>query len=156
VDKEEYLKWMDEALDRCKKGNISFHLKDIGGIGKSSLLRYWNNSIETAVRLECNQFSDYYSRFDTLAKGVVRIGVRLPRYDIFWHIRKRFVEGIEPAKDTGREWAKDVLMAIPFIGSLASIGSAISAVGKQVAPKFKGKDGLVGKWLQECQRDRST
>ncbi|MFW9967944.1 MAG: hypothetical protein ACFFEA_12395 [Candidatus Thorarchaeota archaeon] len=150
VDREEYIKWMDDALDRCKDGNIILHLRGIGGIGKSSLLRYWNQSIETAVRLDCSQFSDYYSRLDTLAKGVVRIGIKLPRFDIIWHIRKRFVEGVEPAKETGREWAKDVLMAIPFIGSLASIGTAISSIGKQVAPKLKGKYGLVGKWLQEC------
>jgi tetratricopeptide (TPR) repeat protein len=76
------------------------------------------------------------------------LGIQLRRFDVLWHIRKRFVEGVEPAKESGREWAKEVLVAIPFIGSLASIGSAISAVGQKVVPKFKTKYGDVGDWLQ--------
>ncbi|MHA2425926.1 MAG: hypothetical protein ACXAEF_14135, partial [Candidatus Thorarchaeota archaeon] len=150
VDREEYIEWMDEAIVRCKKKSVVLHLKGIGGIGKSSLIRYWYKNVDSAVRLDCEQFSDFYSRLDNLARGVVRTGVNLPRFDILWHIRKRFVEGVEPAKETGREWAKEVLTAIPFIVTLTSIESAISAVGKQVAPKLKGKYGPVGKWLQEC------
>jgi len=67
---------------------------------------------------------------------------------VLWQIRQRFVEGVEPVKEEGREWAKEIAMAIPFIGSLASIGSAISAAGGKVAPKLKSKYGDVAKWLQ--------
>jgi tetratricopeptide (TPR) repeat protein len=59
------------------------------------------------------------------------------------------VEGVEPVKEEGREWAKEIALAIPFIGSLASIGSAITAVGRKVSPKLKGKYSTVGKWLQD-------
>jgi hypothetical protein len=45
--------------------------------------------------------------------------------------------------------AKEVVMAILFIGSLASIGSAINAVSSQVTPKLRGKYSTAGKWLQE-------
>ncbi|MFX1544349.1 MAG: tetratricopeptide repeat protein, partial [Promethearchaeota archaeon] len=69
-------------------------------------------------------------------------------FDVLWQIRLRFVEGLEPVKEEGREWAKEVVMAIPFIGSLASIGSAIGAVGAKVGPKLKGKYGELGEWLQ--------
>ncbi|MFW9788017.1 MAG: hypothetical protein ACFFE2_04745 [Candidatus Thorarchaeota archaeon] len=54
------------------------------------------------------------------------------------------MEGVEPVKEEGRAWAKDVVMAIPFIGSLASIGSALSAIGTKVTPKLKGRYGING------------
>ncbi|MFX0108242.1 MAG: hypothetical protein ACFE7R_08165, partial [Candidatus Hodarchaeota archaeon] len=149
VDREEYLKWMDKALVRCKKKSVVLHLKGIGGIGKSSLLKYWIRTKEKTVRVDCEQHSAFYDRLNVIAKGVVLHGVNLQRFDVLWQIRQRFVEGVEPVREEGREWAKDVVMAIPFIGSLASIGTAISAVGSKVTPKLKGKYSTIGKWLQE-------
>ncbi|MHA2425574.1 MAG: tetratricopeptide repeat protein [Candidatus Thorarchaeota archaeon] len=150
VDREEYIEWMVEALKRCKKKAVIMHLQGIGGIGKSSLLDYWTNTIDLTIRLDCEQHSEFYDRLNALAKGAVFLGIRLERFDILWQIRQRFVEGVEPVKDDGREWAKEIVMAIPFIGSLASIGSAINAIGKKVTPKLKGKYGKIGKWLQDC------
>ena len=149
VDREEYIEWMDEALVRCKKRSVVLHLKGIGGIGKSSLLNHWVNTHEKSIRLDCYQYSDFFQRLNILAKGAVLQGKKLQRFDILWQIRQRFVEGVEPVKEEGREWAKEVVMAIPFIGSLASIGSAINAVSSKVTPKLKGKYGMIGKWLQE-------
>ncbi|MHA1959552.1 MAG: tetratricopeptide repeat protein [Candidatus Thorarchaeota archaeon] len=149
VDREQYLEWMDEALKRCKDKSVVLHLRGIGGIGKSSLLNYWTSTIDSTVRLDCQQYIEFYSRLDILARGAVRVGLNLRRFDILWHIRKRFVEGVEPAAEKGREWAKEILASIPFIGSLASIGSAIKSIGDSVAPKLRGKYGEVGHWLQE-------
>ena len=59
------------------------------------------------------------------------------------------MEGVEPVREEGREWAKEVVIAIPFIGSLVSIGSTISAVGSKVTPKLKGKYSTIRKWLQD-------
>ncbi|UCE11708.1 MAG: tetratricopeptide repeat protein [Candidatus Thorarchaeota archaeon] len=148
VDREEYIDWMDQALQRCKKKSVVLHIRGIGGIGKSSLMEYWRRSIDSTIRLDCEQHTEFFSRLDTLARAVVRLGIQLRRFDTLWHIRKRFFEGVEPAKEPGREWAKEVLVAIPFIGSLASIASAITAVGQKVAPKFKSKYGDVANWLQ--------
>ncbi len=149
VDREEHIEWMNNALERCKTESVVLHLKGIGGIGKSSLLNHWVNTHEKTVRLDCYQYSDFFQRLNILAKGAVVQGIKLQRFDILWQIRQRFVEGVEPVKEEGRTWAKEVVMAIPFIGSLASIGSAISAVGSKVTPKLKGKYGAIGKWLQE-------
>ncbi|UCE11742.1 MAG: ATP-binding protein [Candidatus Thorarchaeota archaeon] len=148
VGREEYLDWMDDALERCKEKSVVLHLRGIGGIGKSSLLDHWTSTIESTIRLDCEQYTDFFDRLNVLAKGAVVLGARLPRFDILWQIRQRFVEGVEPVKESGREWAKDVVMAIPFIGSMAAIGSAIGAVGAKVAPKLKGKYGDLGGWLQ--------
>ena len=149
VDREEHIEWMNNALERCKKKSVVLHLKGIGGIGKSSLLTHWVNTHEKTIRLDCEQYSEFYQRLNMLAKGAVLKGVKLQRFDILWQIRQRFVEGVEPVREEGREWAKEVIMAIPFIGSLASIGSAINAVSAKVTPKLKGKYGTIGKWLQE-------
>jgi tetratricopeptide (TPR) repeat protein len=149
VDREEHIEWMNEALERCRKESVVLHLKGIGGIGKSSLLNHWVNTHEKAIRLDCEQYTEFYQRLNMLAKGAVLQGLKLNRFDILWQIRQRFIEGVEPVKEEGRQWAKEVVMAIPFIGSLASIGSAISAVGSKVTPKLKGKYGTVGKWLQD-------
>ena len=149
VDREEHIEWMNKALERCKKKSVVLHLKGIGGIGKSSLLNHWINTHEKTIRLDCEQYTEFYQRLNMLAKGAVLQGVKLQRFDILWQIRQRFVEGVEPVREEGRQWAKEVVMAIPFIGSLASIGSAITAVGSKVTPKLKGKYGAIGKWLQE-------
>ncbi len=149
VDREEYIQWMNDALKRCKTQSVILHLQGIGGIGKSSLLNYWTRNYTYTIRLDCQQYTEFYSRLDILAKGAVQVGVLLKRFDILWHIRKRFVEGVEPATEKGRDWAKEVLVAIPFIGSLASIGSAIKAVSDNVAPKLRKKYGDVGQWLQD-------
>ncbi len=149
VDREEHIEWMNDALERCKDKSVVLHLKGIGGIGKSSLLNHWVNTHEKTIRLDCEQYSEFYQRLNMLAKGVVLQGVKLQRFDILWQIRQRFVEGVEPVREEGREWAKEVVMLIPFVGTLASIGSAISAVGTKVTPKLKGKYSTVGKWLQE-------
>ena len=148
VDREVYLDWMSEALKRCKEKAVVLHLRGIGGIGKSSLLDHWTSTIDTTIRLDCLQYQDFYSRLNVLAKGATLLGVRLQIFDVLWQIRQRFVEGVEPVKEAGREWAKEIAMAIPFIGSLASIGSAIGAVGTKVAPKLKGKYGTLGTWLE--------
>jgi tetratricopeptide (TPR) repeat protein len=149
VDREEYIEWMNEALQRCKKKSVVLHLKGIGGIGKSSLLKHWIKTKEKTVRVDCEQHTTFYDRLNIIAKGAILHGVSLQRFDILWQIRQRFVEGVEPVKEEGREWAKDIVMAIPFIGSLATIGSAITAIGSKVTPKLKGKYSIVGKWLQE-------
>jgi tetratricopeptide (TPR) repeat protein len=149
VDREEFIEWMDDALIRCKKKSVVLHLKGIGGIGKSSLLNHWVNTHEKSIRLDCEHYTEFYDRLNVLAKGTVLQGVNLQRFDVIWQIRQRFVEGVEPVKEEGREWAKEIAMAIPFIGSLASIGGALSAVGKKVTPKLKGKYSTVGKWLQD-------
>ena len=148
VDREEYLNWMAEALERCKEQSVVLHLRGIGGIGKSSLLDYWKSTIHETIRLDCEQYADFYGRLNVVAKGAVLLGVNLRRFDVLWQIRQRFVEGVEPVKEKGREWAKEVVMAIPFIGSLASIGSAIGAIGAKVSPKLKGRYGELGEWLQ--------
>ncbi|MFX1472492.1 MAG: tetratricopeptide repeat protein [Promethearchaeota archaeon] len=149
VDREEYLEWMDGALKRCKDKPVVLHLRGIGGIGKSSLLDYWTNNIDSTIRLDCQQYSEFYARLNILAKGAVLLGIGLPRFDVLWQIRQRFVEGVEPVREEGREWAKELVTLVPFIGSLASIGSAIKAVGTKVTPKLTGKYSSLGKWLQE-------
>ncbi|MHA2159439.1 MAG: tetratricopeptide repeat protein [Candidatus Thorarchaeota archaeon] len=149
VDREEYIDWMNEALVRCKEKAVVLHLKGIGGIGKSSLLKHWVQTNERTIRVDCEHHSEFYDRLNVLSKGLVLQGVNLQRFDVLWQIRQRFVEGVEPVKEEGREWAKEIAMAIPFIGSLASIGGALGAVGKKVTPKLKGKYGTIGKWLQD-------
>ncbi|MFW9963544.1 MAG: tetratricopeptide repeat protein, partial [Candidatus Sifarchaeia archaeon] len=149
VNREEHLEWMKNALRRCRNKSVVLHLKGIGGIGKSSLLDYWTSTIVSNVRVDCEQYSEFFDRLNVLAKGVVLQGVNLQRFDVLWQIRQRFVEGVEPVREAGRQWAKDVFLAIPFIGTLTIIGTALTAISSKVTPKLKGKFSTVGKWLEE-------
>ncbi|MFX1270637.1 MAG: tetratricopeptide repeat protein [Promethearchaeota archaeon] len=144
---------MTEALRRCKEKSVVLHLRGIGGIGKSSLLEHWKKTVETTIVLDCQQYTEFYDRLNVLAKGAVLLGIPLQRFDVLWQIRQRFVQGVEPVKESGREWAEDVISAIPFIGSLVSIGIAIRSVSAKVAPKLKERYGAVGKWLQDTLGD---
>ncbi|MFX1369793.1 MAG: hypothetical protein ACFFAY_14450, partial [Promethearchaeota archaeon] len=62
VGREEYLQWMDEALERCKEKSVVLHLRGIGGIGKSSLLDYWKRTVADTIPLDCQQHNEFYSR----------------------------------------------------------------------------------------------
>ncbi|MHA2424808.1 MAG: tetratricopeptide repeat protein, partial [Candidatus Thorarchaeota archaeon] len=148
VDREEYLEWMDGALEKCSQETVVLNLCGIGGIGKSSLLDYWTRNLESTIKLDCNQHTEFYKRLNVLAKGARLQGVKLSRFDILWNIRQRFVEGVEPVKDKDRAAAREVLALIPFVGTIANIGSALSAVGSKVTPKFRTKFGEVGSWLE--------
>jgi tetratricopeptide (TPR) repeat protein len=148
VDRVEYLDWMEDAIQRCREKSVILHIRGIGGIGKSALLEHWHETHDGTILLDCDRVTSFFDRLDALAKAAVRLGIRLSRYDILWHIRQRFIMGVEPAKETGRQWAKEILQPIPFIGSLASIGVAITAVGAKLSPKLAGRFGNVGGWLQ--------
>jgi tetratricopeptide (TPR) repeat protein len=148
VDREKHLSWMSEALLRCKEKSIVLHLSGIGGIGKSSLLEHWHSTIERSIILDCSHITDFFGRLDTIAKGAVRLGISLGRFDVLWSIRQRFVQGIEPAKEEGRAWAMEVLAPLPFIGSLTAIGTALKAISQKLSPKLMGKYGSLGSWLQ--------
>ncbi len=148
VDRVEYLQWMEDSIQRCGKEPVVLHIRGIGGIGKSALLENWHDIHDNTVFLDCDRVTNFFDRLDALAKATVRMGIQLSRYDILWHIRQRFIMGVEPAKETGREWAKDLLQPIPFIGSLASIGAAITTVGAKLSPRLTGRFGTVGNWLQ--------
>jgi hypothetical protein len=148
VDRVEHLEWMEEALKRCSERSVLLHIRGIGGIGKSSLLEQWHDTHDGTILLDCDRVTSFFDRLDSLAKAAVRLGIRLSRYDILWHIRQRFIMGVEPAKEKGREWARDLLQPIPFIGSLASIGAAITTAGAKLSPKLTGRFGEVGSWLQ--------
>ncbi|MFX1369792.1 MAG: tetratricopeptide repeat protein [Promethearchaeota archaeon] len=148
VGREDYIEWMNKALQRCKDKSVVMHLRGIGGIGKSSLLDYWTRTIDTTIRLDCDQYIDFYSRLNMIAKGAMRLGIELKRFDILWKIRQRFVEGVEPAKEKDRTAEREILSLIPFVGTLAGIGAALTAIGAKVTPKLRGKFGDVGSWLK--------
>ncbi|MFX1474231.1 MAG: tetratricopeptide repeat protein [Promethearchaeota archaeon] len=149
VDREDYLDWMTKALQRCKDQSVILHLRGIGGIGKTALLNHWKRSIERAIFLDCSRVTDFYDRLDALAKGAVRLGIKLRRFDLLWSIRLRFVMGVEPAKEPGRSWAFDIIKPLPFIGSMVNIGKAIRAVGMKLSPRLKRRFGDVASWLRE-------
>lgn len=60
VDREEYLDWMTEALERCKERSVVLHLRGIGGIGKSSLLDHWKSTVDETIYLDCERHTKFY------------------------------------------------------------------------------------------------
>ncbi|MFW9956258.1 MAG: tetratricopeptide repeat protein [Candidatus Thorarchaeota archaeon] len=150
VDRVEYLDWMENALERCKKESVVLHLRGIGGIGKSSLIEHWNNSVDKGIILDFIKVSDFYDRLNVLAKGASRLGIQLKRYDILWHIRQRLVKGIEPPKERERGWVLEVLAPIDAILPVGVLGisKAINVVGKKLKPILTGKLDELGNWLK--------
>ncbi|MFX1245431.1 MAG: tetratricopeptide repeat protein [Promethearchaeota archaeon] len=148
VDREEPLKWMTNALTRCQAQSVVLHIRGIGGIGKTALLDHWHHSIETSIMLDCELITNFFDRLDAISKSAVRLGIRLRRFDLLWSIRLRFIQGIEPAKEPGRDWVFDVISPLPFIGSLVNIGKAIHTIGGKLSPRIKRRFGDVADWLQ--------
>jgi tetratricopeptide (TPR) repeat protein len=149
VDREEHLDWMTQALNRCKDQSVVLHLRGIGGIGKTALIEHWKRSVEESIFLDCSRVTEFYDRLDELAKGAVRVGIRLPRFDFLWSVRLRFVKGVEPVKEPGRSWAFDVIKPLPFIGNMVSISKAIRAVGIKLSSRLKKRFGDVAGWLRK-------
>jgi tetratricopeptide (TPR) repeat protein len=148
VDRERYLEWMNDALNRVEKESVVLHLRGIGGIGKTALIEYWKNSVEKSILLDCGHVIDYYDRLDSIAREAVHLGLRLRRFDLLWSVRLRFVKGVEPASEPGRVWALDVIRPLPFIGSLVGIAKAIQTVSAKLTPILKRRFGDVATWLQ--------
>ena len=82
VDREEYLQWMDEAQKRCMQKSVVMNLRGIGGIGKSSLLDYWTRNLQNIIRLNCDQYPEFYTRLNIIAKSASQLGIKLNRFDI--------------------------------------------------------------------------
>jgi tetratricopeptide (TPR) repeat protein len=139
---------MKAALDRCKTERALLFIHGIGGIGKSAIFRYWESSVTTSIFVDCGTHVDFFERIDAVAKGAQRLGIKLRRYDVLWHLRQRFVKGVEPARGSSRGWALEILSAVPFIGTLGNIGKAIQEIGKDLGPRIKGKLGDVGSWFR--------
>jgi tetratricopeptide (TPR) repeat protein len=148
VDREEYLQWMDDAQKRCGNQSVVMNLRGIGGIGKTSLLDYWSRTLQNTIRLNCDQYTDFYSRLNIISKRASQLGVKLSRFDVLWNIRQRFVEGVEPVKEKGQDAIREIMSLIPFVGTLASIGTALSVVSDKVKPRIRTKFGEVGSWLE--------
>ena len=148
VDREEYLQWMVDAQNRCGHQSVVLNLRGIGGIGKSSLLDHWSRNLENTIRLDCDQYLEFYTRLNVIAKNASQLGVKLNRFDVLWNIRQRFVEGVEPVKGKGSDAIREIMTLIPFVGTLANIGTALSLVGDKVKPKLRTKFGDVGSWLE--------
>jgi tetratricopeptide (TPR) repeat protein len=148
VDRKEYINWMENALDRCKKKSMILHIRGIGGIGKSSLIEYWRNSDTSSILLDCSIISDFYDRLDCLAKGAIRLGIELHRFNFLWHIRQRVVKGVEPGKEDGPGWVIEVLAGIPGTGEIISFGKAIKTIGEKLKPIISRRLSDLGAWLQ--------
>ncbi len=148
VDRESYVNWMSDALSRCKEKSIVLHLRGIGGIGKTSLFEQWRSQVDNTILLDCRRVVNLFDRLDALAKGATWLGIRLPRFDLLWTIRLRFVKGLQPTQETGRGWAFDLAKALPFVGSMVNISKAIQVVGAKLRPHLKRRFGTVAEWLQ--------
>ncbi len=118
MDREEYLEWMANAMERCKERSVVLHHRGIRGIGKSSLLDHWKSTIDETIHLDCERHTELYDCLNVIAKGAIHLGVNLRRFDVLWQIRQRFVEGVEPVKEKGREWAKDSVCLGSRIGGV--------------------------------------
>jgi tetratricopeptide (TPR) repeat protein len=139
---------MIDALERCKTEKIVLHIRGIGGIGKSSLIDHWNRSIHSSVVLDCSTLKDFYNRLNILAKGIDRLGIDLKRFDVLWHIRQRYIEGAEPAKEEAKSWVMEIIPVLPVIGDYAHYGKALSVVGEKLKKALTGKMGELGTWLE--------
>ncbi|MHA2357083.1 MAG: hypothetical protein ACXADC_18075, partial [Candidatus Thorarchaeota archaeon] len=148
VDREEYIDWMTNAISRCKDKSVVLHLFGMGGIGKSSLIEHWNDITNQSILLDCSRVTDFYDRLDTIARGAARFGMDLRRFDVLWHIRQRFVKGVEPAQDEGRGWVMDILAPIDIILPITNVPRAIKAIGEKLKPILTGKLDDLGNWLQ--------
>ncbi|MFW9889735.1 MAG: hypothetical protein ACFFER_16220, partial [Candidatus Thorarchaeota archaeon] len=148
VDREEYIDWMTNAISRCKDKSVVLHLNGIGGIGKSSLIEHWSDTTDQSIVLDCSRVTDFYDRLDTIARGAARFGLDLRRFDVLWHIRQRFVKGVEPAKEEGRGWVMDILAPIDIIVPITNVPRAIKAIGEKLKPILTGKLDDLGTWLQ--------
>jgi tetratricopeptide (TPR) repeat protein len=154
VDRKQFLEWMENALERCKKESVILHVRGIGGIGKSSLVEHWSKTVENSIVLDFSILTELYQRLDVLARGAFRFGVVPRRFDVLWHIRQRFIKGVEPSGEKGRGWVLDVLAPVdvalmPLTGGVPvmSISKALTVAGKKLKHALTGKVDELGDWL---------
>ncbi|MFW9889085.1 MAG: tetratricopeptide repeat protein [Candidatus Thorarchaeota archaeon] len=151
VDREEYLEWMNDALERCRKESVILHLRGIGGIGKSSLVDHWHSSFENCIVLDFARVNELYDRLDVLARGAAHLGVTPRRFDVLWHIRQRFIKGVEPSEEKGRGWVLEVLGPLDAVTAFPVVGisKAISVAAKKLKNALTGRIDELGEWLED-------
>ncbi|MFX1475253.1 MAG: tetratricopeptide repeat protein [Promethearchaeota archaeon] len=148
VNRESYIDWMNDALSRCHEESVVLHLKGLGGIGKTSLFEHWKGMVQNTILLDCSRETTLFDRLDGLARTSAWLGIRLPRFDLLWTLRLRFVKGLQPTEEPGRSWAFDLAKALPFVGSMVNISKAIQVIGAKLRPQVQRRFGAVADWLQ--------
>ncbi len=147
VDRQECLDWMKNAIETCANKSIVMHLYGIGGIGKSRLLKHWHDLYDGCILIDCAKLETPYSRLNHFARSVEHLGQNLPRFDFVRGIKLRLLEGIEPAKDEGREWLADLVGLVPFVSGLAETAKRLQIVGRELRARVLKKYGELGDWL---------
>ena len=94
IGREDWRNWMVSSLETATTKSIIHHIHGIGGIGKSSLLRFWDQTIDQSVLIDCILQPDIDSQMSYLVRSLKNNGISFSRYELLWSIKKRVVDGI--------------------------------------------------------------
>ena len=110
-------------------------------------MQYWREEIDGSILIDCNVLSDLDSQVGQLVRRCKSIGIKFPRYDLLWTIRKRVLDGIEPAADENRKWLVDAVSLIPVVGGVVDFGAKVVDVGKKLRGHLSKTYGELNSWF---------
>ncbi len=156
VDRNEWLKWMIEALNSCSNSNVLIHIHGVGGIGKSTLLKHWKKEYSNSLLIDCKIHGDFYARLERLASEFNRLDIKLPRFDTLWEIKVRSINRYEPAAKDGKDWVLQTVTLVPVIGSFVDQADRLRKLGIHLKEILKQRTGSLGNWLETYLGDDFT
>jgi len=141
--------WMTKSIENAKSTSIVCHIHGMGGIGKSSLLKFWNETIDGSVLIDCNLHPEIDSQVGYLVRNYKSRGLTFPRFDLLWSIRKRVLDGLEPSIEEDRKWLIDAIGLIPGVSEIVDFTSKLVEIGKKLGGHLRKEHGSLHKWLSE-------
>ncbi|TET08742.1 MAG: tetratricopeptide repeat protein [Candidatus Thorarchaeota archaeon] len=149
VGRKDWLQWMNDSIQSSKIESIGCHIYGVGGIGKSSLLRYWAKNIQHSILIDCSISRDFNSRINQIAIQVRKLGYVLPRFDLLWSIKQRLLDGVEPSADEPKGWLKDIIAMVPLLGDFVDKSIKFGSFAKKLREIITKKKGKIGNWFEQ-------
>ncbi|MFX0107617.1 MAG: hypothetical protein ACFE7R_04985, partial [Candidatus Hodarchaeota archaeon] len=152
VGRSEYLEELDKMIRGLKGKTRIVHLRGIGGVGKTALLRHIKKKHFPAIGVDCEDYSDLLARIERLATEAANAGAEVPRFDLLWNMRKEYLR-LATVRRSARPFTK-VLEKTSFlkIGELLSVGTMIglpAAVWRAMKDRYdKSVWSIGGDWAR--------
>lgn len=153
VDRRDWIEWMNTAIAKCDKGNVTVHIYGVGMIGKTTLLQHWRDTLESTIYIDFSSYYDLHSRLNVVAEGIRYLGCEIPRFDLLSAIKKRLLDGVEPPTSERRRWLLELVGLVPVVGTLVDVAVKLVDAGKGVKRALDERYGGLGEWLKKSLGD---
>ena len=145
VGREDILSLLGQMLIDDRLERKILHLYGIGGIGKRTILRYWQKSIANSIFIDLSVQNTLLEQINYLAGQLRLREYNLPRYDFLWTIKIEVIDKIQSKTGSTITHGLGILEVAPsIIGSAATLAKNIYELVQKYVKKNRG---TIKSWI---------